>query len=167
MQGEGKTLSMVALASMLVQHHGYGWSDCIGNVAVDRVGYKALNNNNLRQYIAQMVDREFRHKIILIDEVDRVFPARFFADKEQTETLIGFWQDEKLFNYILYTAHPGISTDKIIRDSTQMICIPKYVKEKDKVRLTIVNGYKCKVYQKRIENVSLLFPIYDRWQVVN
>lgn len=167
-KGKGKTLTMIATAVEYVRNGGYSWSECIGNVSLQTVedGYLCLNNEQMREYVSTMYDQQLRHKIILLDEIDRVFPARFFKNDSQTEALIGLWQDEKAFHKILYTTHLGKSTDKIIRDSTQILLIPDYIRELDMIDITVINGDELKVGRKVIRNVSRLFWIYNRWEFI-
>ena len=168
-QGRGKTASMVATLLDLIGRWGFSASEAVGNVSVNLDGFTKLNNKLLREYVAEMCHKGFKHKIILIDEIDRVFPARFWQQKEQTETLLGLWQDEKLFNWILYTAHLGKAIDKIIRDCTQIVVIPEYSKLDDTIFLTVINGLELTVSSDTIYPVSSLWTpklIYDRWEVV-
>jgi hypothetical protein len=64
-----------------------------------------------------------------------VFPARFWSNKEQSEALIGLWQNEKLGNVIIYTAHMSSGADKIIRDATQLLHICSYNKQEDRAEV--------------------------------
>ena len=168
-QSQGKTASMVALAIELNRSYGYGWNEMVGNVAINKPGFRVMNNDGIRKHVAGMVTGEQRHQVILLDEVDRVFPSRFFADRAQTETLLGLWQDEKLFNWVLYTCHMGKSVDKIIADSTQALIIPEYDREEDVIEWTVIDGLDLTVFDSGVDNVSELWrepKLYDRWAVV-
>jgi hypothetical protein len=171
-QGCGKSASMVLFADWFIRHKGYSWTDCVGNMAVYRDGYTALKNNSLRQYIGSMVEREFMHKIILIDEIDRVLPSRNFKSMEQTDALMDFLQDEKLFNIIMYTEHLGNVTDKIVRDATQVMVLPKFNKAdraNDTIRLTVLNGLVQRIKYLRIYPASVIWndkKLYNRWELI-
>jgi hypothetical protein len=165
-QDTGKTLTMVATLQELCLRHGYSPSEAVGNVGVNLDGFVKLNNDGLREYVKRTCSEGLRHKIILIDEIDSVFPARFWSDKAQTETLLGLWQDVKLFNWVLYTAHLGKAIDKIIRDCTQIVVIPEYVREDDAIYLEIIDGLDLMVFGDVIYPASAVFPLYDRWEVV-
>jgi hypothetical protein len=168
-QGDGKTALMCAFTRRLWAEGGYSPAETFGNVAINVPGVSRMNNEQLRTYMAAMVREGQRHRVILMDEVDRVFPARFFADKGQTETLIGLWQDEKLFNYIFYTCHPGTSVDKIIRDSTQRWVYPKLDKAADILRYDVIDYLKLRRTQGAVLRASNLWTVekfYDRWELV-
>ena len=106
-QGSGKTLTMVAATYELAYSLGPLGYQVVGNVALPRIKHRLLDVQGLRLWVGVMVRQHVSKSIVLIDEIDRVFPARFWGDREQSESLIGLWQDEKLGNYILYTAHRG------------------------------------------------------------
>lgn len=165
-QDTGKTLTMVATLLELCRFHGYKYSEAVGNVGVNMPGFTKLNSQQLREYVKRTCSEGLKHRIILIDEIDSVFPARFWSDKEQTEALLGLWQDVKLFNWVLYTAHLGKAIDKIIRDCTQVVVIPEYVREDDTVYLEVIDGLDLEVFEDAIYPASDVFKFYDRWEVV-
>lgn len=167
-KGKGKTISMIATAIEYVVNGGYTWSECIGNVSlrVKDDGYTYMDNSEIRRYVSDMYKNNVRHKILLLDEIDSVFPARFFKNDDQTGALVGLWQDEKAFHKILYTTHLGKSTDKIIRDSTQILIIPNFDRELDMVQLKVINGDELKVGYKYIHNISRFYWIYNRWDFI-
>lgn len=168
-QGDGKTLLACCFTKRLWEEGGYQPSETVGNVAINVPGVTRLNNVDLRAYVGGMVAENQRHKIILLDEVDRVFPARFFSDKSQTETLIGLWQDEKLFNYVIYTCHPGTSVDKIIRDSTQRWVYPRLDKAGDILRYDVIDYLKLRRSRGAVLRASNIWSVerfYDRWELV-
>lgn len=179
-QGKGKTATVCASAVELCNWFGYDAKDIVANFHINLPGVTVLNNDDMRAWFKTVINKGIKHKIICIDEIDRVFPARLWADKEQTLGLLGMWQDEKLFNYMLYTCHLGTSIDKIIRESTQISVMPMYDKEEDRIDLDIADGldlinlgdnicpaadlwmpgrivYKGQLIEKRL---------YDRWEIV-
>ncbi len=164
LQGKGKSLGAVILMLDLVFFHGYDFSDVHSNIALKLPDVHNYNNADLREFIKKTAKEGLRHQIILIDEVDSVFPHRFFTSNEQTETLLGFWQDEKLFNWIFYTNHLTLGCDIIIRKSTQISVIPNYTIKDDLLHLKIINSLHMRVFDRVIPNVSRFFDYYDRWE---
>ena len=163
----GKTAIAVATIFELVAHHGYQWSEVVSNILIRRQGVNCVTNEVMRTFITRMVSGGIKHKIILIDEADRIFPSRFWQDREQSDALIGLWQDVKLFNWIIYTAHIGTSVDIMLRQTTQIGIIPLYVKGSDLIKFTIFNALYQRTIKETAENVSkTIFPYYDRWEPV-
>lgn len=166
-QGTGKTLTMIALMKWLCLYRGYAPSECIGNITIDAPGYTKLNNHSMRGYLKSMLTRGIRHKVILIDEIDRVFPGRFFSSPEQIETLVGLWQDEKLFSWIIYTEHSAeAGIDKILRDSAQIIVVPGLDKKRDVLDIKGINMIKLCRFKFSARPASKLYDDYDRWELV-
>lgn len=172
-QDKGKTALQVAFILRLLFSSqkwpdGYRPDDVIVNYALKIPGCHCLNNQQMREYIKKTVTTGIKHKIIGITEADRVFPARFWHDKEQSETLLGFWQDVKLFNQVFWDSHVGTSVDVLLRETRQRAYIPDYDKLRDCINYTMIDGYTHKVYKGlRVLNVSKsVFPYYDRWEVI-
>jgi len=173
-QDTGKTALMVAFIKRLLINgqrwpEGYRPDDVIVNFALHIHGCHCINNKEMKDYIRKTVKTGIKHKIIGITETDRVFPARFWQDKEQSETLLGFWQDVKLFNQVYWDAHIGTGVDVMLRDTRQRAYIPKYDKFKDLINYTMIDGYTMRIYKGlRVLNVSkTVFPYYNRWEVID
>jgi len=172
-QDKGKTALQVAFILRLLIN-GQNWSDgyrpddVVVNYGLKIPGCHCLNNDQMRAYIKKTVKQGIRHKIIGITEADRVFPARFWQDKEQSETLLGFWQDVKLFNQVFWDSHIGTSVDVLLRDTRQRAYIPDYDKFHDLIKYTMIDGYSMKIYKGlQVLHVSkTVFPYYDRWEVI-
>lgn len=166
-QDKGKTSLGLLIAKELILYHGYSTSEFVGNLKVNWPDAHCLTNIQMRQFLKAMVKKGLKHKIIFLDEADRLIPARFWQDKEQTDALIGLWQDEKLFNRIIYTAHKGTSTDIILRLCTQMEFEPDYDEATDSIPFIIYNAVDGIVSDDCAEHVSVtIFPDYDRWEVI-
>lgn len=140
---------------------------CLRNDVVELTDYHYLTNPQMRLYVKKMVQCGLRHKIIIIDEIDRVFPHRFWHDREQTETLLGLWQDEKLFNYILASCHLGLAVDSTIRESTQVEVIPEVVIKGKQVDLTVLNALDMEIFQQSLENIELVQKLFCSWEVLD
>lgn len=166
-QDQGKTLVMVRTAIWLMAYGGYHPSECYGNVDIDIDGYHFLSSDDMVDLLTRMVKEEVRHKVILLDEVDRIFPHRFWSSKEQTNALLGLWQDVKLFNYILWTAHLGGAVDLLLRECTQITVIPKYDKLADCVNAEIISNVDMRVASVVFDTASATFPLYNRWAPVS
>lgn len=164
-QDSGKTLTMVACAYELF--YRLGLKVPVGNVVLPNIdGAVALTIPHLREWMKMMVEQGLSNQIVLIDEIDRVFPARFWKDREQSEVLIGLWQDVKLNNQILYTAHIGVTVDKIIRDSTRIVVLPEYDRESDTIDLMVYDGRYGLEDLNMLCSASEWFGEYDRWQII-
>jgi hypothetical protein len=162
----GKTATIIAIVGKLVRDYGWDWSQVVSNVTLlvpEAQGkYLLLNNEQMRDYIKKMVENEYREKIIIIDEIDSIFPARKAFDKEQIAILTGLWQAAKCRNIILYTEHVGGSVvDLMIRDSTDISFVPHYSKETDTIYL-YMNRLKDRkgLIRKCIYPASKVFEMY-------
>lgn len=170
-QDLGKTALAVGTIRELCLYHGYSFDEVVANINLTfpvSPGCHCIDNTAMRKYVRAMVHKGLKHKIVLIDEADRVFPARFWHDKEQTDALLGLWQDYKLFNYILWTGHLGTSVDITMRQTTQIEIEPHgYDEETDSISFTVYDGLDGIVYDDEALQVSkLVFPHYNRWDVV-
>lgn len=172
-QDKGKTALAVGTILELCARHGYDYDEVVANlhlkfpVPEDRQPH-CLNNIQMRQYVKAMVTQGLKHKIVLLDEADRLFPARFWQQRGQTDALIGLWQDYKLFNYVIWTAHEGTGVDIVLREVTQIELEPDYYELEDCIPFVIYNGMDGLVDDDCLLNVSKnVFPYYDRWEVIN
>jgi len=169
-QDKGKTALAIGTILELCAHNGYAYDEIVANLhlklPVENQPH-SLTNPQMRAYVRQMVTKGLKHKIVLLDEADRLFPARFWSQKEQTDALIGLWQDYKLFNYIIYTAHEGTSVDIVLRQVTQIELRPEYDDKNNCIPFTIYNAVDGFVDSDSLLNVSKnIFPYYDRWEVI-
>lgn len=169
-QDKGKTALAVGTMLELCAHHGYAYDEIIANIPlkfpVDNKPH-CLNNAQMRAFIKRMVLEGIQHKIIMIDEADRVFPARFWQKPDQTEALIGLWQDYKLFNYFIWTGHAGTGVDLVLRQVTQIELEPEYNPKTDEIPFIIYNAVDGFVSNDCLVDVSKnIFPYYDRWERV-
>lgn len=168
-QDKGKSGLAILGSKELILHHGYMPHDVVCNLGLNWPNCTCLNNAQMRVYVKKIVKEGVKHKIIIVDEADRVFPARFWHDREQTDALIGLVQDEKLFNHFFWTAHRGSGVDVLLRNATQIeIDVdPGYSAKDDCIYFTVYDQVDGIVYDDVAENVSrTLFPDYDRWKVI-
>lgn len=167
-QDTGKTALAIGVAKELVFRHGYAFDEVVANLSLTRwPGAHSLTVPEMRLYVRKMVRTGLKHKIIILDEADRLFPARFWHNAEQTEALLGLWQDEKLFNRVIYTSHHGTSIDLMMRQTTQIELEPDYDSFNDCIPFRVYNAIDGIVYDDCLLDVSkMIFPDYNRWEVV-
>jgi hypothetical protein len=147
--------------------NGYDPKEVVSNIKLEIPGTHNVNNDVLKKFVLSMVGKGLKHKIVLIDEADRVFPARFWQNQDQTLALVGLWQDVKMFNWILWTAHKGTGVDVILRSVTQIGIVPKYDKLRDMIKFRVYNGIYERKFDMACPNVSVtVFPYYHRWDPV-
>ena len=165
-QDMGKTSIMVRSCLYLLAYGGYRPEECYGNLFVNVPGFNVMNNAGLSDFMRTMVSKRMRHKVILIDEADGVFPHRFWQDKEQSKALLGLWQDIKLFNWIFWTAHLGNAVDVLLRECTQVTVIPKYRRSVDRTDAVIISSIDYTSRFVVFDHISRIFPYYKRWDPV-
>ena len=146
---------------------GYSPREVVGNLTIKMRGYTKYTKDELRQYIENMLKHEVRHKVVLIDEVDGVYPARFWNRGRQTEQLLGMWQDFKLFNWFLMTGHIGnAGSDLIVRSAASVYVEPTYIKGEDTIYLKVFNKQRNSLSYDSIYPASAMFPYYKRWEPI-
>lgn len=166
-QDKGKTLLMVMMAIDL--YDNYGFVEVHSTVDIKGInGINVYTKEEMRDYVGKMVRDKLRRQLVLIDEINSVFPARLWKREEQTETLLGLWQDYKMCNQVIYTTHIGVTVDKIIRDTTMggRLMFPEYRKGYDDLIAVISDFRYMKRRIRRFVNVSKYFTRYDRWSPV-
>lgn len=123
--------------------------------------YHYMKNKEIRQFVKTMVEDGLHHIIIIVDEIDRVFPHRFWNSKEQTEALLGLWQDEKLFVEFFGTAHIGKGIDLIIRESMQFEYIVLELNRKaNRLYYKVINILDRRVYDGTMYNLKLVQSLF-------
>lgn len=166
---KGKTLAMVGLTTWLLQNAGYKSEEVIGNISYFVKGYTKYDNYNLRLKILEILKTEAKHMIIMCDEMEGVFPARFYQEKEQIKQLLGLWQCTKRRVWLLYTDHEGVGVDKMGRDATNFSIEPWVDLENDVIVLDKIINAIDKVpymYRKEIYPASSVMGLYIRQEVV-
>lgn len=177
-QRKGKTTLLVGKVVNLVEHgraqpgepvYKYKTSQIYSNLRLFRpdgtelADYHYMKNREIRQFVKTMVENGLNHIIIIVDEIDRVFPHRFWNSKEQTEALLGLWQDEKLFVEFFGTAHIGKGIDLIIRESMQFeyIVSRKGVnKRSNTLEYTVINILDRRIYAGVMYHVKLIQSLF-------
>jgi hypothetical protein len=171
-QRRGKTTSAIAIALWYVMNGGYAvneiYSNCrLYNSAGEELKtYHYLTNAQMRLFVRIMVEKAITHVIIIIDEIDRVFPHRFWNKFEQTESLIGLWQDEKLFNIIIGTAHAGKAVDALIRESLHFEVIANIDKRRKVIDLDVIDTGELETYVYELNHIELVQKLFDTRQPI-
>ena len=182
-QDRGKTLLGVAMSTKL-QRDGY---KIISTVALPLIPHTQVSIADMKNHLTNMVDPSKRRIVYFVDEINRVFPARGWQHKTQTDALAGLWQDEKLDIQLIYTAHTKkdpfkmvamnknvgellddemTGIDKMVREATRMVIYPMYQEKWDLIDLLVHDyRYDC-TYTTTLYNASDWFSSYDRWAVV-
>jgi len=159
----GKTLTAVAMVKYFILERGYDPREVYANFEIRYPGCHALTSEGIRQLIGQIMHLGWRHKIIVIDEANTVFPARLWGDKERTKELLSLWQDVKMFHKIIYTSHIGRAVDLLLRQATDFDIIPWIDRQEDCVNLRVINGVDLDKTSICIPNASSYYKDYNRW----
>lgn len=126
-EGKGKTLWIAHFYRYLIDSGLFTPKDATGNISFKgkySVGYTVRKGEKLHQYLWDMTHKPYTHKIVIIDEIDSEFPARFFASREQTEIALRMWHVQKLDNFVLMSSHLGNSTDLIYHLASHYLIYP-------------------------------------------
>ena len=127
-ESQGKTLWIAHKYRWLIDKGYYRPSDAVGNMTFKGKyadGYTVLKGDDLRQYLWDLTHKPYRNKIVIIDEVDSEFPARYHADREQTEISLRLWHTAKLHNYVFMSSHLGNSSDVIMHLASHFYVFPR------------------------------------------
>ena len=165
-ESQGKTLWIAHYYRYLVDNGLYSPYDAVGNMSFKgkyAIGYQCLKGEDLKQYLWDLTHVPYKHKIIIIDEIDSEFPARYFMDKEQTEIALRLWHTAKLHNYVFMSSHLGNSTDVIMHLASHYYIFPrKPVFETNSMNFTIANGLDRITTDWVAYNVIQSMLIYSR-----
>ena len=165
-EGMGKTLWVAHYCRYLFDKCGFSPYNAVGNITLKgkyNVGYTVLKGDDMKQYLWDLTHKPYQEKIVIIDEIDSEFPARFFADKEQTEIALRLWHTNKLHNYIFMTSHLGNSTDLIIHLASHYIIIPRQpVFETNTMEFTVIDKLNLTITDNIATDVIKTMLIYNR-----
>lgn len=169
----GKTTWQTAIGLWLCWYGGYTSDEIVANYHLynedgsELAGYHYLNNKQMKYFISQMIKRDVRHMIILIDEIDRVFSHRSWHDAEQLDALVGLWQDEKLFFQVWGTAHLGLSVDSLIREIAQIeIIVQNKNFAADKLSGIVINSLDKEIFNQDMHQLKLVQKCFNSWEPV-
>lgn len=88
--------------------------------------YEKKKSREVLDEVFRAFNEGLENRLFFIDEAHRILNARLWKDwsKEDTFSLAGIFQDDKLNNVIIYSYHPGkpdeelLGVDKMIRGAT-------------------------------------------------
>lgn len=163
----GKTAGAVALILDLMKL-GYKPDDVHSNIWLDLEGYHYHTNSEFRVFLREVLSRGLRHKVLLADEIDCVYPSRGFKDKLQTEEVLKLNQMTKTECWFITTHHKGSSIDKIIRDCMNISLEARYSAMKDTIYFDVLNAVDCpdEVLYREVYPASEVFKRYRRWEAI-
>lgn len=173
-QRKGKTTVAVGLCLHLVtrgfgfgdDYRQYDVSDIVSNFRLYKPDgseletYHYVTSKQMRLFMRKMVEQGISNKIILIDEIDRVFSHRFWQKNEQSETLLGLWQDEKLQNIVIGTCHVGRSIDLLIRQCMHALFMVKQDKVRQTIRIININVADRQISTWLMRNVRTIQTLF-------
>ncbi len=162
-----KSFGKTSLAVWWACKHSYDHQRRItGNVEfVDLPNTVGLTVQGIRDYFGRLVYEEHRDEIIILDEIDRVFPHRFWQNKAQAEHILDAWQDEHLNLLIISTSHQGKGFDLVLRDAVQLIFVPDFDKRTGITKVTFgwIDHPSAGAFNVDVRSI---FPHYRRWSIV-
>lgn len=132
----------------------------------DLPDYTYLTNVEMRNKVGEMVKNGMRRKIFYIDEIDRVFPHRFWNRFGQSEALLGLWQDEKLENIIIGTTHKGKGIDLMIRESMHYEIFVELDKSTGIADLDIISVNDMELLYFQMFNVPLIQALFKTREAI-
>lgn len=167
-QDKGKTMLMIMFYRYLIKQCGYSPKDGVGNLSLSKYGdgFQTLKGDDLHQYLWDLTHKPYRDKIVMIDEIDSEFPARFHQDRDQTEIALRMWHNRKLRNYIMFTSHLGRGADLIFDLATNFVIFPSFPKwDEDKIDFTVFNKLDLIVSEFEAFGIYDIVGTYDRWEM--
>ena len=168
-ESTGKTLWIAHYYRYLIDNGFYTPYDAVGNITFKgkySIGYEVVKGDRLRQYLWDLTHVPFRNKIVIIDEADSEFPARFFSNKEQTEIALRLWHTAKLHNHILMSSHLGNSTDVIMHLASHYYVFPRRPDfATNTLEFTIANGLDLTIDDWEATDIIKTMLIYSRQEL--
>jgi len=136
--------------------------------------YTKLTSRALMNELFSTFNKGLEHKMFFIDEAHRILNPRLWKDwtKEDTMSLAGIYQDDKLDNVIIYTFHPGkpgdelLGVDKLLRAATYLeidiLSDQKLILHSDAIIYRLKRYFMNEIVtvDKVLENVSKYFNLY-------
>jgi len=162
MQDAGKTSLAVKAIVWHIEHNGFAPQEVESTVEIRIPGVKFLYVDKALNALDRMVAPESYHKILFLDEADSYLGHRDWEDKKQYKRLKGLWQDQKRFNWCYWTSHVGNGVDKMLREMTEIILMPKYYKALDASLTGFINKMDMEDGQIWFPNISYIFDKYSR-----
>lgn len=166
-QDKGKSLLGVVDLSRCIAGSYYHPDEVYSNMVISLPGSHIGTSEEIGECMVDMIKKKWLHKFFFVDEIDRLFPARWWNDKEQAHKLMGLLQDIKSFHRFVATRHPARSVDKIFRDAAQFVLVPNYRKESNCLDFAVINSLDLRRKYLTVPNVSRYFERYKRWEPID
>ena len=136
--------------------------------------YRKLTSRLLINEIFKTFDQGLENRMFFIDEAHRILNPRLWKEwtKQDTMSLAGIYQDDKLDNVLIYTYHPGkpgdelLGVDKLLRAATyleiEILSNERLIINNNAVIYRITRYFMNEklVVDKVLENVSRFFGLY-------
>lgn len=170
-EGKGKTLLLAHIYRQLIDSGLFLPSDAIGNLTFKGKygnGFTTLKGQDLFDYLLWFSRTLPRHKIVIVTEIDREFPARFFAIREQTEIALAMWEIQKIGSYFLMDSHIGNSTDLIFHLGSHYLLYPDTpVFETQTLDFTVIDNLRQETSEYVATDIVKTMLIYNRCETTS
>lgn len=166
-EGVGKTLWIAHFYKGLIDSGEFTPNDAVGNLTFKGKygkGFTTLKGEALFQYLLEFSRTLPHHKIVIVSEIDREFPSRFFASKEQTEIALAMWEMQKIGSYFLMDSHLGTSTDLIFHLGSHYLIYPQYPNwETQTMDFCLIDNLRMECFENLIAfDIIKTMLIYNR-----
>jgi ATPase family associated with various cellular activities (AAA). len=173
-QGCGKNILMTIMADFWVKQvpEVYSYDRIYANYHLLYPGSHYLTNKEMKLQLRRMFGTlenggemqtgQWDNTIVLIDEIDGLYPQWGHGDKEAQKDLSGAYQDEKMHVQMYCTTHKPNNFNKILRDAAEVIAIPDYDKAEDTIYIKFIDGRYRSVNEMTIHPASAYFGVYRR-----
>jgi hypothetical protein len=175
-QGCGKNLTKVGMAAYFVENYPeiYSYDRVYANFHLIYPGSNYLCNTDMKAFLRKIFAKpelggelgQHKNIIILIDEIDGLYPQWGHGDKEAQRDLSGAYQDEKLHLQMFCSTHKFDNFNKIIRDACEIICAPELIESEDRLYTDFYDDRFKGEGEIAICPASVLYECYDRDEVV-
>lgn len=165
-QDTGKTSLAVKHVAWLLKYGDYKPSEVFSTVEIRISGCKFMYVDRALHHLETQIADKRMHEITVLDEADGYLSHRNWENKDQLNRLVGLWQDMKLFNFLIWTAHMGKGVDLLLRDVTQVHILPWLDREHDCTYATVINCLFMRVLKVCYRHTSRVYPLYDRHQPI-
>ena len=173
-QGCGKNVLMTVMAHFWVKNvpEVYSFDRIYANYHLVYPGAHYLKNKDMKLQLrkmfakeedgGEMVSGKWDNTIVLIDEIDGLYPQWGHGDAEARKDLSGVYQDEKMHVQMYCTTHKPNNFNKIMRDASTVIAIPDLDKFEDTLYVKFIDGRYRTVNEMNIHPASYYFGCYSR-----
>jgi len=165
-EGTGKTLWLAHFYRQLIDSGKFTPFDAVGNLTFKGKyghGFTTLKGQDLFEYLLKFSRELPKHKIVIISEIDREFPARFFSSREQTEIALSMWEVQKIDSYFLIDSHLGNSTDLIFHLGSHYLVLPEKPSfETNSMDFTLISNLELWTSEFTAHDIIKTMLIYNR-----